>query len=1007
MRYTLSLFVGALLASTTHAQTLAPPEPANPPEVAPASAAAAAPGQPAAPDPIPDPRVAPATPIAPVPVPPEAIQAPAPAPSAMPTPATAAPAGEKEKVVEEIVVTGSRIKRKELTTPAPVTVLTKDTIMASGKINVGDFLQTLPEQAGGVNGQINNGNDGSVTVNLRQLGEQRTLVLVNGRRMVAGGTDPGARPDLNSIPTVAIERIEVLKDGASALYGSDAIGGVVNIITKKRFTGSEASVFAGQSGYGDGTAFDISGSVGTASETSSILFSVAYQTQAGVRASARPWAPNTRSYNFQTGEMGISSGNSPTSPDGMLSIPDIEKNCANAALRAARPALNDVCQLYATNGKTNNFVPGGYAADGSSLYSTYDKSLYNTYPTNYISIPNHRLQMFATGNAQLGSEARAFFEASYVNRYSQNNMAPMPLVSNSAKPILVSKDSMYNPFGVDIRDWRHRTEEFGNRTWSDLLDTFRVVTGLDGELGNWAGPLHGWNWEVSFNYGRTGGTEVNDGQLRTDTIANATGPSMLDNNGNPICVSVAGDPSTKIPGCVPGDVLHGAGTLLPSMKSYMGSVGVLKAVNEQKVLSLNLGGDLFRILSRRPVGLAVGYDFRSEYAEQIPDPITAAGQTSGNMKQPTSGSFNVNEGYLELSIPVIGNRFLADDLELSLAGRAVKYNMFKGNQSYKIGAMYSPFRDISLRGTFSTAFRAPSINELYGGSGMSADFARDPCNGPSRPATCAADSRDGALQYDTLKGANPNLTPETAKIFTAGVVVGPRAVPNLSVTLDYYNVKINNTIDYLTAAYIIAKCYEDGDQSMCERITRDSNYKIINVDDQRRNYGIATASGIDLALRYRFPVETYGRFGFTFDGTYLIESNTTDATGFVTKSAGNYDSFILTPRVKFNAGLSWALGGFGVNLISRVIGSFEECGSGNSICSIDDSDKRLVPAFASFDGNMIYSFKSTAGRTSLMLGVQNLFNADPPFLANANNYGADPDYPALGRYFYARVTQSL
>lgn len=1000
MRYTLRLLVGALLASTSYAQTPAPQEPAGQPEAA-ASAAASVPDQPTAPAYIPK---QPDAPVASAQVPVEAIQAPAPAPASPPAPEHAATAPASDKV-EEIVVTGSRIKRKELTTPAPVTVLTKDTITASGKINVGDFLQVLPEQGGGVNAQINNGNDGSVTVNLRSLGDQRTLVLVNGRRMVAGGKSPGATPDLNSIPTVAIERIEVLKDGASAIYGSDAIGGVVNIITKKRFNGSEASVYAGQTGYGDGTTWDVSGSVGTGNETSSVLFSVAYQNQAKVLASARPWSNNPPTYDFQSGKA-TAIGNSTTFPDGRVSLPAPGATCANSALRASKPALDAVCKLYGETG-VNDFVPGGYGPDGSSLYSTYDFSLYNTYPTNYLSIPNHRLQMFATGYSQLGSEARAFFEASYVNRYSQNNMAPMPVTSNSAKSIVISKDSMYNPFGVDITSWRRRTVEFGNRTWSDLLDTFRVVTGVDGELGSWAGPLKGWIWEAAFNYGRTGGTEVNQGQLRMDTFGNATGPSMLDSSGNPICVKVAGDASTKIPGCIPSDVLHGQGTLLPSMADYIGSTGVLKAVNDQKVLTLNLGGDLFKLFARRPVGLAVGYDFRSEFAEQIPDPITAAGQTTGNMQKPTSGTLNVNEGFLELSVPVVSNRFLADNLELSLAARVVKFEQFKANQSYKVGALYSPFRDISLRGTFSTAFRAPNINELFGGSGMSADFvqAGDPCRGASRPASCAADSKDPSVQFDTLKGSNPNLTPETAKIFTAGVVVGPRAVPNLSITLDYYNVKLDNTIGYLGAAYIIAQCYEGGDPTMCERITRDSTYKIVNVDDQRRNYGTATASGIDLAARYRFPIETYGRFGFTFDGTYLIESNSTDATGFVTKSAGNYDSFILTPRVKFNAGVSWGMGGFGASVISRYIGSFKECGSGS--CSIDDSDQRVISAFAYFDGNVNYSFKSSAGRTTLMMGVQNIFNADPPFITNANNYGTDPDFPALGRYFYARVTQSL
>src|SRR6266478_2185236 len=221
-------------------------------------------------------------------------------PNAPPT-ETPVAGGPAKKSVEEIVVTGTRVRRKDLNTPAPVTVVSRDQIQASGKISVGDFLQSLPEQGNTVNAQVNNGNDGSVRVALRSLGSSRTLVLVNGRRMVPGGTGADPAADLSTIPTAAIERVEILKDGASAIYGSDAIAGVVNVILRKRYTGTEIGGYAGITQHGDGTTYDIHGLSGTAGDRGSILFSVAYQEQHDILAGSRVWSATTYSYDFDTG----------------------------------------------------------------------------------------------------------------------------------------------------------------------------------------------------------------------------------------------------------------------------------------------------------------------------------------------------------------------------------------------------------------------------------------------------------------------------------------------------------------------------------------------------------------------------------------------------------------------------------------------------------------------------------------------------------------------------------
>src|SRR6266478_1730544 len=444
-------------------------------------------------------------------------------PNAHPTESPVA-GGPKKSATEEIVVTGSRVRRKDLNTPAPVTVVTRDQIQASGKVSVGDFLQTLPEQGNTVNAQVNNGNDGSVRVALRSLGSARTLVLVNGRRMVAGGTGADSSADLSTIPSAVIERVEILKDGASAIYGSDAIAGVVNVILRKRYTGTEVGGYAGISQHGDGQTFDVHGLSGTAGDKGSILFSVAYQDQQQVLAGDRVWSSTTYNYDFDTGEK-TPSGNSTTFPNGRFSLPNKATNC-NPATRPASltpdqiAALNQLCAQPGSR-----FVPVG-----GNNWVPYDGSLYNTNPTNYLLTPARRIQAFSTGDVNLGSEARAFFEASYVNRTSGQNLAPMPIVSTTipTNPVSISKDSLYNPFGVDITSWRKRSVEFGNRLFTQDLDTFRVVVGLDGSLGEWAGPASGWTWGIDFNHGRTSGTNRQTGQVVMSRLANALGPSMPD-----------------------------------------------------------------------------------------------------------------------------------------------------------------------------------------------------------------------------------------------------------------------------------------------------------------------------------------------------------------------------------------------------------------------------------------------------------------------------------------------
>src|SRR5262249_3619973 len=257
---------------------------------------------------------------------------------------------------------------------------------------------------------------------------------------------------------------------------------------------------------------------------------------------------------------------------------------------------------------------------------------------------------------------------------------------------------------------------------------FRIIGGLDGTLPEAAGPLEGWYWDAWVNYGRTDGTFTTNGAIRNSRIADAVGPSMMV-NGVPTCVSKPGDASTAIPGCVPLNLFGGPnnGSIDPSQIANLGFEGTSRAYDQLISVGLTAGGDLFPMPSGRKAALGVGYEHRRQEGAQIADPIAASGDSADFNFQSTQGSFNVHEVHGEIDLPILSNMPGVKDLEVSVAGRFVDYDTFGSNFSGKVGVRYTPISDFTVRGTYSTAFRAPSISELYLGQSETAPTASDPC----------------------------------------------------------------------------------------------------------------------------------------------------------------------------------------------------------------------------------------------------------------------------------------
>ena len=934
--------------------------------------------------------------------------------------------------LEEVVVTGSRIKRKDLNTPAPVTVINKEQIQATGKISVGDFLQAMPEQGNAMNSQVNNGNDGSVHVNLRSLGDQRTLVLVNGRRMVYGGTGADAAVDLNTIPAAAIERIEVLKDGASAVYGSDAVAGVVNVILKRKYEGTEVSAYAGTSSRGDGRTYDVSAITGTSSERGSLLFGIGFQKQERILAGDRDFSKTTFGVDWNTG-LKTSGGNSSTWPEGRFNLP-----AAACATPSADPQVQAACaaraqQLAATG--TSAIVPVYDPVSGRTTgYTPYDYVLYNTNPTNNLFSPSQRIQLFTTGDTRLGTFGRGFFEASYVQRDSNGTtLAAMPLVNNNipTNPISVSSLSVYNPFGVDITSWRHRTTEFGTRVFNQKIDTFHTVVGdrrLARRLGRTAPRLELGACLQLRSHRLPAGHQRPDvhvarrqrrrpepldrpQQPRPRRAVHQARPHLPGQPGR-----LQGDPGLRADGRARRPGRHRPGAPRPTSPS---SAPTSASTSSRSSPSTPEGTcSVCWPTGRWPWRSATRTGTRR--ASFRPDTTTAALDSSGNNQLATGGGFDANEAYVELVLPIINRTPFVEDLELDLAARWFKYNLFGADKTYKVGGRYTVVRDATVRATYSTAFRAPQVGELFAGTQDDYPSVSDPCDGAlsGKPLItqqqCAAQgvgpsgSHDPSTQLLAKRLANPDLKPEKAKTFTVGVVLEPRWVPALSLTVDYYKVTLDNAITLRTAGAVLAGCYLNGIASDCAHVNRDPVLGTINWVDRPRvnDGGKVEIAGVDLSTRYALPTETFGRFGVGLDATYLQYYRSVTSAGRTTDQAGTYDGLLALPRWKFNLGLTYGIERLLAGLNLRYVGTYKECNNGS--CTDDATDARMVSTYVPVDVSVGYSVKSTAGVTALLVGVNNLMDLQPPFVANAQNFNSDPGtYDYAGRYFYARLTQTF
>ena len=902
---------------------------------------------------------------------------------------------EVDFVFEEVTVTGSRIRGEAAESTAPVIILARAQIQELGLASIGDVLQTLTVQSNAINTQANNGGDGSTRISLRGLGSTRTLVLVNGRRFVPGGTGANSSVDLNSIPASVIERIEVLKDGASAVYGSDAVGGVVNVITRTDLEGVEFEYYQGVSGAGDGDVIDASITAGLRSGRGSILFSAGYHNRKPVWTGDRSFSEADKNYDWGANDGSFNTSGSSATPEG--TIIDRLGQEGNAAWQTIVERAGEDAGFY-FNAPSGGWRP--FNSAGNSLDGTGD--LYNYQPANYLYTPQTRYSAFLSGNYLFTDDLSGFFEVSYTNRQSDQKLAPTPLFIIS-EGISVSAENRHNEFGRDFIDVRRRFVEASNRNFLQDLDTYRIVLGMEHEFMGFVGDL-------AFSYGRTSGTNVNEGRFILSNVTRALGPD-----------------SECTGSCVPLDLLHGPGTITDDMLKYIQYTGIASGFTQQRILQYNLTGDIAD-LPAGPLAVAVGASSRWEAGSAIPDPITATGNTTGNKEEATEGEYSVRAVYAETSIPVFQGEM--GGLDVTAAGRLFNYDTFGTDFTYEAGARLELPRGLAFRTTYSKAFRAPSVAEMFLGQSDSFPLVSDPCSvvdeagnprdlNSQQMRNCAsagvpADFEDTRAQLRARIGGSTELDPERANTVTAGVVYQPDFLPELDIAVSYYATKIEDEIGALGAGLILSNCYSQDNPTDCEKVERDQNNLIRNIYSTATNIGETETDGLDIELNY-INDTPLGLLTARLESNLLFDYDTylPIPGGFeLIKGKGYYDLGVFPNwRHSANVGLKWGRTSAGVTW--QYTGGFQEC-EDDDCKGLYRDDVETTPTIREVDANHLFGIQgsyrlfSRAGSSVITVGLNNVFDQAPSVIFNGFLGTSDAStYDYLGRYLYVRLSHYL
>lgn len=923
----------------------------------------------------------------------------------------------QDDVTEEVLVTGSRIPRADIDSASPVTILNRADIEASGLTDVGNIIQKMPSMSGSPIGTTtNNGGNGSVQIDLRGMGPSRTLTLVNGNRVVDGG-------DYQTIPSTMIERVEILKDGASAVYGADAVAGVVNIITRRDFEGIQVS--AQTADFFDmksGAQSTISAIAGKQFDGGNFVFGAEFVDQEEAFQADAPWAFFSDSYYIY-----------PLGCEAQLTAPyDGTGNPATSGCYTAGSSRIPESRLsFFSQGTFLVGTPASAPYQAGAIIP-HDGRNYNYAPVNYIQTPYERTNMFAEGHFDLTENVRFNAEIRGNLRTSEQYLAPLPFTGGDpmhngifmGTPYTgVSENNYYLRQAVDLYNAtpagiatplvyeplvtpRRRMIETTRRFEQDVTQ-YQWTTSLEGSFND------DLNWNMSYDEGYRSRIDHDFGQFSGERLGFALGPSAdLDMDGQPECYTDTSDATTLVVGCVPlnlfggGSVVRNTGAVTASsltqdMINYVKLDTVDTFISNQQIMSAGLNGFALDLPAGK-LGWAAGLARWKQDFAYTPDSAKTIGAVTGNVGAGTDGSLTNKSLFVEVFAPV------ADQVDLKAGIRYDDWNAFDNDTTYQFGVEYAPMDNLKLRATAGTVFRAPTISNLFGGLVDSFPTATDPCvagNGGS--FNCP--SGGAAFIDNQIKasvGGNPTLVPETGDTFTAGVVYTPEiGSGDLTLTLDYWQVQIEDGISSLGVQFILDDCHVNNNATACGLISRNpNNGGISNVLDGSLNVAEQGAKGIDLEARYNFTTNV-GDWEASFLMSHLNERTKIPFAGAPEEDlSGRYSDPTAQDGGayaddKINMSLQWTKGGASIGYLGEYISELD------AIAVFDSTYNYKVDS--QFYHDLVGNYDFNQG-TRVSMGITNVTDEAPPFIDQGFSAKTDPPtYRLFGRGYYVRLTHAF
>jgi iron complex outermembrane recepter protein len=958
------------------------------------------------------------------------------------TPALAQDAQEDDQV-EDIVVTGSRIARQDYVANSPIVTVTQEDFQATGSVTIDTLINDLPQFTPATNATSNNpSNGGQANVQLRGLGTTRTLVLLNGRRVVP--SNASSVVDLNLLPTALIQNIETITGGASSTYGSDAVAGVLNFLLNDDFEGVQFDFQYGETDRNDGGTDAVNLTIGgdIADGRGNAVLALGYSHREAIFNADRDFA-----------RVG---GFSDASPLGST-IFDATNQPSAAVITALIPGavpgntfgFNNNGTVFAYQNARDYVSPGGIEFEGFRQPGPLQTPnfTYNTASLNYMILPQERYNAFAAINYEINPAAEVYTEFMFSQYETANVLAATPAANvttgfrvPATNPFITAElrqilNSRPNPAGSFRLDKRFNA--IGPRRGSENYDVYQITTGIRGDLEG----TRDWTYDMFLSYGRVDNVTTQSGNISRTAVNN---------------LLQAADGGASL--CAGGFNPFGETTLSEACARYIGRLSKNTVTNDQRTFEINLQGGVLD-LPAGEVRAALGGGYREQNYRFVPDALlsnvvdivpgapTVEAEVAGfNAANPLSGADIVYEGYGELLIPLLRDLPLIRSLETNLGYRLSDYNSVGITESWKADLNWEIVEGLRLRGGVQRAVRAPNIGELFGpqnlgfpnigtarNSAGAPQFSGDPCdiNGLYRNGPNAAQVRQLCLtqgvpvqiidtynytnqQVSGLSGGNPNLSEEEADSFTVGLVwqstFGNPWLSNLSASLDYYDIEINNVIGTVSVTEQFRRCFNfdgtsnpsyDPNNFYCTLFQRDPNSgQVFNTLETNNNLATLRTSGIDFQVDWAaqladIGLPDWGRLAYNITGTWLENWERQDLPGgtFTDRTGTISNSFGLTlPEWKFLSSLNWSYGPVNLGVRWRYQGS---------VINFNNRAQTL-DAIDYIDLNSSWAVNDTV---SLRAGVNNLTDEQPPVYTPSISTNTDPStYDLLGRRFYVGLT---